>query len=421
MEELTANRLNDQIIFMRKEVKRAIVHQIHRLTTAAKRLRNKKGTEEQKQKNAVKADNMVAEILILKKMKPDDVSVFGLTNFEEVEVKNYISKRIIAPETKAMAKLCLRQNLRSVIDQFIKEIGLAQSSRLMELLEKRQQNKEKKEKKKLKVQGKNEELNHAYDNTSDSTLDSSDESIPTLIPAKSDNFFSDSDSYSSEEKLNLFDDNSDSNDKMIDNGNNSDISHKVKRKPVQEQKNIKNSSDSNSDSDILEHVDKRTNLNDKEEDKNKEVNKIEKKPLERKNVDPFFMTRDNSEYRTYCNIGANAKKDNDEGDKPKFNEDDKNYKNNFKKGNFTMKNHSKDNSFNRNKNNQRFDSRKTITYLGGNDKKSFDKKGFSRKGEKRPFREDPPSNVKLHPSWEAKKKLSVSAAPFQGKKITFDD
>lgn len=51
---------------MRKEVKRAIVHQIHRLTTAAKRLRNKKGTEEQRQKNAVRADNMVAEIIILK-------------------------------------------------------------------------------------------------------------------------------------------------------------------------------------------------------------------------------------------------------------------------------------------------------------------------------------------------------------------
>ncbi|CAH1404227.1 unnamed protein product [Nezara viridula] len=417
MEQLTTKRLNDQIIHMRKEVKRAIVHQIHRLTTAAKRLRNKKGTEEQKQKNAIKADNMVVEITILKKMKPDDVSVFGLTNFEEVEVKNFLSRRVVAPETRAMAKLCLRKNLRSVIDQFIKEIGSVHS-RLMDLLDERQQHKEKKEKKKLKKQENNEEINHEYDNTSDSTLDSSDESIPMLLPAKSD-----SDHVSENETLNLLINNkNDVIDKIIGIDDNLDLPLKVKTKPVREERNIKNSSDSESDSDFVQHVDKIINSDDNQnvQDKRKEVSKIESKPLERKNVDPFFMTRDNSEYRTYCDIGANAKKEKDESDQIKIDNDDKNSKNNYKKGNFSKNNHSKDNSFNKNKNNQRFDSRKTITYLGGNDKKSFDKKGF-RRGEKRPHNEEPPSNVKLHPSWEAKKKLAVSTVPFQGKKITFDD
>lgn len=323
----------------------------------------------------------------------------------------------MVPETKVMAKLCLRQNMRSTIDQFIKEIGSAHS-RLLELLDKRQQHKEKKEKKKLKKQGKDEELNHVYDNTSDSTLDSSDESIPILIPA-----ISDSDPDSSDEKLNLLDVINDSDNKTIDNGINLlDIPHKVKRKPVQEEKSISSdsksiSSDSRSDCDIF--VDQRTNSKNNK-DQRKEDDKLENKSLERKNIDPFFMTRDNTEYRTYCNIGANAKKENDESDKNKFSDDDNNFKNNFKKGNFNKKNHSKDNSFNRNKNNQRFDSRKTIKYLGGSDTKSFDNKGF-RRAEKRPAREDAPSNVKLHPSWEAKKKLSVSTAAFQGKKITFDD
>ncbi|XP_014282459.1 serum response factor-binding protein 1 [Halyomorpha halys] len=420
MELLTTKRLNDQIVLMRKEVKRAIVHQIHRLTTAAKRLRSKKGTEEQKEKNAIKADNMVAEICLLKKMKPDDVSVFGLTNFEEIEVKNFISKRVIAPETKAMAKLCLRKNLRSVIDQFIKEIGSAQS-RLMELLDERQQHKEKKDKKKLKEKGKNEESNHAYDDTSDSTLDSS-ESIPDLVPAQSDH-------ESSDEKIKLLDIIKNEEKNGIENKLN--IFNRVKReetrkKPVQEEKNFQDSTDADSDSDFIEHVEKGINehSNDKQEDKHTEFTKMENKPLERKNIDPFFMTRDNSEYRTYCDIGANAKKDKDVSDKTNLDDDDdnddKNFKNNYKKGNYNKKNNLKDDSFNRNKNNQRFDSRKTITYLGGSDRKSFDKKGF-RRGEKRPSMEDPQSNVKLHPSWEAKKKLSVSTVPFQGKKITFDD
>ncbi|KAL1117693.1 hypothetical protein AAG570_004008 [Ranatra chinensis] len=65
MEPLSQSSFNNYVVAMRQNVRRARVQTIHKLTKVIKRLREKKGSEEQKQKNSAKADRLAEEILVM--------------------------------------------------------------------------------------------------------------------------------------------------------------------------------------------------------------------------------------------------------------------------------------------------------------------------------------------------------------------
>lgn len=109
------------------------------------------------------------------------------------------------------------------------------------------------------------------------------------------------------------------------------------------------------------------------------------------NVDPFFMTSDNKEYKTLWKVEPADSFKNKDKDKEK-------------ESVFAFKN-----------------ARTYQDVISG--KPARPNKPMPNKKEKRPVKPeqgklDP---AKLHPSWQAKKKLNLATAPFQGKKIVFGD
>ncbi|NWW90921.1 SRFB1 protein, partial [Rhynochetos jubatus] len=76
-----------QVVKMRKDVKKARVLTIRRLTRHISKLKLKKGSEELKLKNQKRVERLIEEIHAMKEIKPDDVSRLALrteVNFESV-------------------------------------------------------------------------------------------------------------------------------------------------------------------------------------------------------------------------------------------------------------------------------------------------------------------------------------------------
>ncbi|CAH0381710.1 unnamed protein product [Bemisia tabaci] len=115
---LDLETLNGQISSMRGSVKQVKTHLINKLTREAKKLREKKGTEEQKKQNQKKADRFIEEVMLMKKILPDDVSKFVL---KTENCESVISKPNIPLETKVLARFGTHKILVSVIDKFRSE------------------------------------------------------------------------------------------------------------------------------------------------------------------------------------------------------------------------------------------------------------------------------------------------------------
>ncbi|CAK8672785.1 unnamed protein product [Clavelina lepadiformis] len=72
--------INNKMILMRKDIKKAKAQVIARLVRHMQSLRSKKGSEQQLLKNSSRAERLFEEIQILKVTKPDDIFKFLLTS-----------------------------------------------------------------------------------------------------------------------------------------------------------------------------------------------------------------------------------------------------------------------------------------------------------------------------------------------------
>lgn len=75
---MNKEEINKQLVNMRHIVAQARVHIISKLTREIKKLKDKKGTEEQKTKNLQKAQKFTKEVLLIKTLVPDEISKFAL-------------------------------------------------------------------------------------------------------------------------------------------------------------------------------------------------------------------------------------------------------------------------------------------------------------------------------------------------------
>ncbi|EDL09926.1 serum response factor binding protein 1, isoform CRA_b, partial [Mus musculus] len=78
--------LNNEVVKMRKEVKRIRVLVIRKLVRSVGRLKSKKGTEDALLKNQRRAQRLLEEIHAMKELKPDVVTKSALSddiNFEK--------------------------------------------------------------------------------------------------------------------------------------------------------------------------------------------------------------------------------------------------------------------------------------------------------------------------------------------------
>ena len=82
MAELCLIEVNNFLVGMRPKVDRARVQVIHKLTRQSGQLKNKKTNDNDahKDKNSRKAQRLVQEVLILKKMKKQEMAKFALSN-----------------------------------------------------------------------------------------------------------------------------------------------------------------------------------------------------------------------------------------------------------------------------------------------------------------------------------------------------
>ncbi|XP_060865578.1 serum response factor-binding protein 1-like [Metopolophium dirhodum] len=116
MEPLSKISLNNQIVTMRHIVRKSKVHTIHKLTREAKKLKEKKGSEEQLIKNKKKADRFISELMVIKKLNDDDVTKYALQN--EVPSAKILNSIDIKLETRALARLAGHKFIIDEIQKF---------------------------------------------------------------------------------------------------------------------------------------------------------------------------------------------------------------------------------------------------------------------------------------------------------------
>ncbi|XP_003920710.1 serum response factor-binding protein 1 [Saimiri boliviensis] len=106
--------LNNEVVKMRKEVKRIRVLVIRKLVRSVGRLKSKKGTEDALLKNQRRAQRLLEEIHAMKELKPDIVTKSALgddINFEEI-----CKKPDSTATERAIARLAVHPLLKKKID-----------------------------------------------------------------------------------------------------------------------------------------------------------------------------------------------------------------------------------------------------------------------------------------------------------------
>ncbi|XP_045650814.1 serum response factor-binding protein 1 isoform X1 [Ursus americanus] len=109
-----ALNLNNEVVKMRKEVKRIRVLVIRKLVRSVGRLKSKKGTEDALLKNQRRAQRLLEEIHAMKELKPDIVTKSALgddINFEKV-----CKKPDSTATERAVARLAMHPLLKKKID-----------------------------------------------------------------------------------------------------------------------------------------------------------------------------------------------------------------------------------------------------------------------------------------------------------------
>ncbi|KAG8516723.1 Serum response factor-binding protein 1 [Galemys pyrenaicus] len=106
--------LNNEVVKMRKDVKRIRVLVIRKLVRSVSRLKSKKGTEDAVSKNQRRAQRLLEEIHAMKELKPDVITKSALgddINFEKV-----CKKPDSTASERAIARLAMHPLLKKKID-----------------------------------------------------------------------------------------------------------------------------------------------------------------------------------------------------------------------------------------------------------------------------------------------------------------
>ncbi|CAG9566350.1 unnamed protein product [Danaus chrysippus] len=410
---------NNEIILLKKNLNQAKTQTIHKLTRKAKQLVEKKAPDEVKEKLKRKAESAVKEVLILKKIKPRDIAQFIVTH--KGVLNEYMNKPV--DKDKACARLLLHKAMQDKYKQIrekfsnvsIKDLFMSRQERLKLKKEAREKQNNKKDKNKaVNIEG---EWNvEVADHKIETNLQSNDDVEENMAEGSDDDCNSDervsefdlSDEDVTKESINGNSD-SDKDDESND-GNLSQVKSSIQKQP--------------------DKVDVSTNMNKKvkqkvkkhKENKNKNLNKkLQNREFHKvsnddhlqatKIVDPFFITSSGENYMSLV--------------EPRQPDEVKEV---HKQGNrkyrrAVMFGHVPKPKIRKNYNDIEINENNFVSSKNNDRQKNKD--GFTQndnKFDRRKKYDDNESDVpeKLHPSWEAKKKLS-SIVPFQGKKIVFDE
>ncbi|NXY30265.1 SRFB1 protein, partial [Pomatorhinus ruficollis] len=99
-----------QVVKMRKDVKKARVLTIRRLTRHIGKLKSKKGSEDLKLKNQKRVERLIEEIHAMKEIKPDEVTRLALKT--EVNFESVCKKPDCTAAERAMARLATHPTLK---------------------------------------------------------------------------------------------------------------------------------------------------------------------------------------------------------------------------------------------------------------------------------------------------------------------
>ncbi|KAF6207587.1 hypothetical protein GE061_016034, partial [Apolygus lucorum] len=433
---------NKKVISMRPIFKSAKVQFIHRSTRSIKILRNKKGAPEQVEKNKKKADRLVQEIAYIKRLKRDVIPKFALLHSKE-EVTKIVNNADSTMEYRVKAKLASTPKISKAANDYHESHPDWRDS-LFKLIQLAGKNMKKKRR---KIRGKsnsgsitNEENRQKAKKQSKNFQDVDFDSerfgvsnFPEAPPGfeKSDEENSDDESeeqdQSEGESLEGSDDDSPENLNLRTSKPNFKITlpRSTKSTTVHEEVKSKGNLESreNHTKKILPAKKKLasapkefTKVNNKKVvDRNGKIDNDVKFPTKGKgvktkrqntgnssdedmsesesntNVDPFFMTSDNKEYKTMWKVEPADSFKNKKPNEPEF----------------MFKN-----------------ARPFNDVLSGKSKKGPPKAKVAKldRREKKTTSGKSQAEVpleKLHPSWQAKKKMGAVA--FQGKKVVFDD
>ncbi|KAI5934685.1 Serum response factor-binding protein 1 [Manis javanica] len=106
--------LNNEVVKMRKEVKRVRVLVIRKLVRSVSRLKSKKGTEDALLKNQRRAQRLLEEIHAMKELKPDTVTKSALG--DDINFEKTCTKHDSTATERAVARLAVHPLLKKKID-----------------------------------------------------------------------------------------------------------------------------------------------------------------------------------------------------------------------------------------------------------------------------------------------------------------
>ncbi|GLH14985.1 Serum response factor-binding protein 1 [Gryllus bimaculatus] len=108
--------INNYIVQMRHSVSQARVHVLNKLVREIRKLQNKKGTDEQKQKNSRKAERLRQEVIFIKKLDPDELSKYALLSTEDP--LEMLSKVSLSIEERSKVRLAAHKSIIHQVEIF---------------------------------------------------------------------------------------------------------------------------------------------------------------------------------------------------------------------------------------------------------------------------------------------------------------
>ncbi|XP_065519106.1 serum response factor-binding protein 1 [Lathamus discolor] len=106
----TVLNLNNEVVKMRKDVKKARVLTIRKLTRHIGKLKLKRGSEDLKVKNQKRVDRLIEEIHAMKELKPDEVTRLALRT--EINFESVCRKPNCTATERAIARLATHPTLK---------------------------------------------------------------------------------------------------------------------------------------------------------------------------------------------------------------------------------------------------------------------------------------------------------------------
>ncbi|XP_054718125.1 serum response factor-binding protein 1-like [Uloborus diversus] len=109
-------KINNQIVQMRKYVKQAKVHVINKFVKEVKLLQNRKGDENKVSKAKRKAERLLTEIALIKKMKPDSISKLAIS--KALDWNSVLQQKNASIEDRCISMLANYKPVQEEVENF---------------------------------------------------------------------------------------------------------------------------------------------------------------------------------------------------------------------------------------------------------------------------------------------------------------